>query len=118
MSDRNLRRMAGKKNARDLAATIHALKASAAGLKELLPGAQAEMGAAEEAAREFSAGIREIQYRLDRQHAVFLRHLIEHDRPALTQEEFDETTLERDVRFEAEYDAVRFFMWLAMLGEP
>lgn len=113
MSDRNLRRLAGKKNARDLAATIHGLKTAAAGLKDILPETQADLQAVQEAIRGFNSGI---EYRLDRLEAVFLRHLNDIDRPVLSQEEFDERLLDRNDRYGAEYDAMRFLTRLAMLG--
>jgi hypothetical protein len=114
MSERNLRRIVGKKNAQDLARTIHVLKESAAGLNAMGRAATSEFSLVEEAIREFTKGIKGFEYRLDRQRAVFLRFV--HEEGVIPYGDSEEL-LEVEARYGAEYDAMRFLAWLAMLGE-
>ncbi len=113
MSNRNLRRLAGKKNGGDLVAVIHGLKAAAGGLQAALPEAKRDLEAAQAIAAEFRGGLDHVLYMLDRQRAVFLRLL--HNLIVLGDGATEEL-LSLEAEYGAEYDAMRFLMWVAMLG--
>lgn len=117
MSQRNLRRIAGKKNANDLAATLHTLKEMTTGIRDVLPGAHRDLLAAQEAAVGLVGGKAEIaalQYQLDRQRAVFIRLL---NNMVVGGNIAELLALEEE--YGAEYDAMRFFAWVATLAvEP
>jgi hypothetical protein len=116
MSDRNLRRLAGKKNASDLVKVIHGLKGVAAGIQTVLPEHEQAMAGVSAAFNEFRSDFAQIVYEMERQRAVFMRMLYDaHDdgygyKPAI------EDLLARASDYSAEYDAMRFFCWLATLG--
>jgi soluble cytochrome b562 len=112
MSNRNLRRLAGKKNAGDLARVLHGLKDVAAGLKETVPQAQQELAAAQKAATEFREGFDDILYRIERQRMVFLRLLHDFMNPASDPDDL----FALEASYTAEYDAMQFLVWVAMLG--
>jgi hypothetical protein len=106
--------MTGKKNARDLAASIHQLKSLTGGLKDALPSATEQLSLAEEVLLETQRGFAQMSYLLARQRAVFLRFV--HDLGVVP---FGDTVeiLASEAQYAAEYDAMRFLAWLAMLGQ-
>lgn len=113
MSDRNLRRLAGKKNAQDLAKAIHGIKELTTGLRNVVPEAQEELEAARGAIREWRDELASLQYQLDRQRAVFLRMIRD---LGIAIPDHSETILALEATYGAEYDAMRFLCWVAMLG--
>ncbi len=108
MSNRNLRRIAGKKNAADLAHMIHGLKELSGGLSAAIPEAQRDLAEAQAYLKEHRNTIDDLRYQLERQRAVFLR--------LFSTPGWDDL-LATEAQFGAEYDAMRFLCWVAMLRE-
>jgi len=111
MSQRNLRRLTGKKNATDLAHAIHGLKELSTGIRAALPETVTELAAAREAVLTYQDGIIELQYQLERQRAVFLRML-----SAQLIDGTMEDLLAIEAEYGAEFDAMRFLCRMATLG--
>jgi hypothetical protein len=113
MSNRNLRRLAGKKNAVDLAHMIHGLKEVAGGLKAAVPEATRELGALQEMLNDHRTTVGDLRYQLERQRTVFLRMFFERDRTPTD----IQSILELESQYGAEYDALQFLCWIATLED-
>jgi len=113
MSNRHLRRAAAKQQVGGLAQALRGLQDLTGTLREAIPEAGRDLAVAQGMMREWQKTVGGFNYQLERQRAVFLRML----RDVGTNPTFDyEGVVELEETYGAEYDAMRFLCWVAMLG--